>query len=369
MRTQVEIAFQFNLNTQITPPATPVDNQANVSHIAKIYDTKNYAYKGFRGFNFAGTKDQWSALADGTYKYYPDTGYNGYMSSTLSAADGTTDIALQFFVGGDVPDTLYLAFDSVCNEYATQLKITNSQNTNVVNVNNISYLVMVPIKSLALTPSTDLSLTVQILKWNKPYKNIKITQISFTYVGVYTGSDIVSFECSENLFDKQLLIRAGICEQFADLKIYDRTNVLHEFAMQEILVADQQVTITAIDDVNSKTYVLGSFFVNNWDVQSTDSTVGISCKDTSLTFDKIYVSAMEVQTRTVDDMLISIFAQLKNNNWQYIDDATATYCKSISTPNNWFYTDTLMSTLIKVCLLGMLRIYWYIDTFIVARCY
>lgn len=368
MRAQIDIAFQFNPNSNIALRDYENTNQANVS---KIYFMVNEtgSFRGFRGFHFAGTRDQWPAVANGNYLYYPDSGYKGYVSSTLSDAAGNTNVAVSFYIQGDIPDRMFITFDSVCNEYATSMTISNNQNSNVINVSNRRYITEINLQPLNLVQNDNVLLTISVKQWNKPFKNVKITTVSFNYTGIYTENDIIEFECSENLFDKQLKIEAGICEQYADIQIYDRSQLLHEFAMQEVLANEQKVTITIIDDANDTSYILGTFYVNSWDVKSNSSVVGLNCKDIMLTLDKLNIQAAEVVTRNVHDMLSLVFSALKNTSWKYIDSDTENYCKSITTPNSWFYTDTLMQTLIKICLLGQIRIYWYVDSFIVARCY
>ena len=369
MRTQVEIDFQFNPNSSISLRETELPSGANVSNGELIFEESNYAFKGFKGFHFGDDDHKWPALADGSYKYYGPEGYRGYISQSLTNENRESDVTILFFVDGQVPDRLFISFDQVCNEYATQLLIKNNQNSNQILVNNTRPICSIALENLDVAPADDLQFSVSILKWNKPFKNVKISQISFSYIGVYTENEIINYECSENLFNKQLQIQVGICEQYADIELYDRTELLHEFAYTEILATERKVTIKAIDDRTGVEHILGTYMVNSWDVQSTESTVRVSCSDNSFVFDNVYIPSVEVKTRNVDEMLRLVFSYIKNATFKYIDSETEEYCKSISTPNSWFYSDTALQTLLKICTLGLLRIYWHVDKFIVARCF
>lgn len=366
MRAQVEINYNFNINSDIVS-LDSADDQSDVSNIAPVIDTKSKGFRGFKGFHFAKNKNEWPATADGSYRYYSDEGYKGFISRNLSDANGNISVALSVTFAGDVPNAIYITFDQVCNEFATEIFVTNNQNGNTVTVNNRRYVARIALDSLVLDANP--TLTLNIRKWNTPFKSVKITKVSVSYIGIYDTSELLSVESSENLLNQQMQISAGICEQYANVSLYDRSGMLHEFAMLEILLKEQQVSIYAIDDNNNIEYQLGAFNVSAWDVQSNNSIVKLSAIDATQTLDKIYISMLPIKNRTVDDLLTICFAQLKNASWKYIDDDTSTYCKNIKTPNSWCYTGTLLDTLIKVCLLGMLRVYFYIDSFIIARCY
>lgn len=369
MRAQVEIAFNFNPNTQISAPET-FSEQANVSHAEKIFEDSRF--KGFQGFHFAAAKGEWPADASGMYHYYPDEGYKGFISRGMSNEEGTfsSSISIQVQIDGDMPNELFIQFDAICNEFATQMKVTSNQNSNTMLVNNSKYVCKIALDSLNLVSQEETTiLSIELLKWNKAFKGVKITRISVNYVGVYDASELISFECSENLLNAQMQVSAGVCEQYADVEIYDRSGMLHELATDEILNGEQNITVLAIDDEANSTEILGVYSIGDWDVPSTSSRVKLSAKDNSSTLDELYVSMLPIKDRDVDELLNLCFSQLKNTSWKYIDEDTKTYCKSIITPNSWCYTGTLLETLVKVCLLGMLRIYWYVDSYIVARCY
>jgi hypothetical protein len=181
---------------------------------------------------------------------------------------------------------------------------------------------------------------------------------------VYNDSYIEDIRCSENLTNSSIDIEPGICEQYAEITLYDRDGDIHDRASSGTLAKKQKVEIL-IEDGES----IGTYFTTEWNVPGESSSITITCSDPSTTFGDIQIESAGIKTRTVDDLLTLTFEQIKSVVWQYIDTDTQAYCESIRVPNSWYYASSAKSTLNKICSLGMLRIYWYIDRFIVARCY
>lgn len=374
MRALIEIEY-LTANTQVEGvDENTTSPGCNVSNVVSATVPTN-KFQGFKGFHFAGIKGEWPAIANGEFLYYPDTGYLGFCSQTLSAADSTTDIKIVFTLSGEVPTYINIQFDKVVNEYATEYTISNNQNSNKITVNNTRYRSFVNIAPLNITASAILTLT--ITKWSKPFKNIKITRITFGFVGEYTDNELESFKCSEQLLDQRFQIKPGIIEQYADINFKDRFGELQDLAVQGFLMDNLTVSVYAIDDTKEDPnnpgqplYILqGTYKTDTWDVTGTSNEVKLSCKDVTRSFETVQVRSVDIATRNVDDLLKLCFGYFPQVTWAYIDKDTENYCKSIVTPNSWLYADTLENTLQKVCNLGMLRCYWFTDSIIVARCY
>lgn len=374
MRALIEIEYLM-ANTQVEEVDDSLTSPGcNVSNVVSATVPSN-KFQGYKGFHFAGTVGEWPAIANGDYKYYPDEGYMGFCSQMLSAADGTTNIKIVFTLSGEVPSYINLQFDKVCNEYATEFVISNNQNSNKITVNNVRYRSFVNIEPLNITAAAVLTLT--ITKWSKPFKNIKITKITFGFTGQYTDNELESFKCSEQLLDSRFQIKPGVIEQYADISFKDRYGELQDLAVQGFLMDNLTVSIYAIDDQKEDPdnpgqpmYILqGIYKTDTWDVTGTSNSVKLSCKDITRSFETVQVRSVDIQTRNVHEMLALCFGYFPEISWTYIDTDTENYCKSIVTPNSWLYASTLEDTLQKVCNLGMLRCYWFTDRIIVARCY
>jgi hypothetical protein len=371
---RVHVKIDFNIGQDITVSAGRIINSdsANVSDFSKAVES-NYIYKGFKGFQFAENYGEYPAIADGSYKYFPDDGYKGFMSAKLSVADGTfgTNISkptLSITARGATPEYLYIQFDAVANIYAKKFRITTNANSNALIVNNTAASLLVSLSSLNLpTDRSSTDIYIEFIAMNKPYQSVRITQLNVSYIGYYTGSELKSVENSEQLFDSQMQISPGLIEQYADIVIYDRDNSIHTLAKEAKLSEEFKVTVEAIDQ-DGNTQTIGSYITYDWDVESNKSEISLQCTDNSGQLDVIYIDTIDLKTRTVDDLLTLIFSTAAVF-WEYIDSTTKTYCQSISIPNNWWYKSTARELLDKVCILGQLRVYSYLNTFVIARCY
>jgi hypothetical protein len=369
MRVHVKIDFNIGQDTAFSVDPTLQSSGANVSNVSKIVES-NYTYRGFKGFQFAQNYDEYPAIADGSYKYFPDEGYKGYMSASLSKADGTFDSnpILVVTSTGAIPEYLYIQFDSTVNIYAKKFRITTNVNSNAIVVNNMSSNLLISLDSLNLpTDQSTIRIYVEFISINKPYQSLRITQLNGSFIGYYTGNELKSVENSEQSFDSQMQISPGLVEQYADIVIYDRDNSIHTLAKNAKLSDEFKVTIEAINQ-NGDSQIIGSYITYDWDVESNKSEVSLQCIDNNKLLDSIYIDTQALKTRTVNQLLTLIFSTV-GLSWEYIDSTTKTYCQNISVPNSWWYKSTARELLDKVCTLGQLRVYSYLGTFIVVRCY
>lgn len=367
MRIQVKVNFKEKdvANVFLDEATLPV--QTNVSNSDAIVEGVSNGYNGFQ--LSVGNANPVSRL-DGSTRFYPVTGYPGLITMELSGEGGSCSTIIPFVLTGNTPENLYLNFDSVTKEHAVDFKITNNVTNYAITVtNNTSVLLVLPLKDLRL-PSTlsNAIFTLKITKWSKPNSSIKITRLSTYYLAVYTGTDLKSVANSENLLDSQMQVTSGICEQYADVSVYDRYGVLRKFALTNKLTPDHVLSISAVDDADGITYEMGSYIISDWNFDGISSTVGITCRDKSYLFEKINIERSVIADRTLDELINILFAQAPGMSWRYQDSETRTRCKAIVIPNNWYHASDLYTMLNKICALGMLRIYWYVDTFIVGRC-
>lgn len=367
MRPQIKISFKEENVADVTFVTSELPSMSNVANVNDVIEGRG---DGFRGYQVSpSTSRVVSPFGEGMF-LYSAAGYPGILTSALSDSSGGCSVTIPFHLTGNLPKYLYIAFDKVAKEYAEAFTLSNSANSNKINItNNKGHLITIKFSELDL-PSTlnDVTFTLNITKWSRPNASIKITRLSTFYTIQYSGRDIKSFTNSENLLDAQMQIVPGICEQYANISVYDRYNVLKDFALANMLAKDYVVSIAAIDDVESTSYDMGNYIIADWDFESVSSTVGIICRDKSYLFEKINIERAPIKDRTLDELLGIMFSQAKGMSWVYKDNETRVRCEQIVVPNSWYHASDLYTMLNKLCALGMLRIYWYIDTFIVGRC-
>lgn len=366
MRTQVTIKFKENTGTSLEFRDLELPSASNVSKVKSIL---NNTSRGARGFQLSKRRGEPVSTLDGSYGYFASDGYAGYLSSEICGATGSfsTALELDFYVAGNRPDYLYVVFDTVAQEYATRFMLRSPSVTLSVS-NNTSVICRLPVRSLNMpTTGEGIVMTLVINKWSKPYKSAKVTLISKNFVGVFVGSDLKSVACSENTLDEQMSLSPGIIAQYADISLYDRQGFIHRLAEEGALLQEADVAVEAVDD-DGTTHALGTYLVSTWDVPATSSTVSVDCTDVTATLERLDVPQQPVEDRTLHDMLTLLFQYIRNASWMYYDDETEKYCKRIMTPDSWFKAESVYVLLNKICSLGMLRIYWQVNTYVVARC-
>ena len=368
MRPQVEIKFVPNAEVQLYWGDATLPEQANISNISSVLVN---TYRGYKGFQLSQTSDSPVTPLDGTYKLYTSNGYKGFISRKLSDDNGIANVAISFYINGQVPEHLYVTFDAVNKEYAKHLRVYSSDNSTGYHYNNTSanVVVMLPLKEIVNgTMAQNVLITIVVILWSRKNSSVKITSISPFYSSIFAGDTLISFECSENSYDTSMSLRPGICEQYADVKVYDATNALHNLALHNVLDYDCQVTIRIQNDKSEEYTDIGTYVVNEWEIDANSSEVTILCHDKSYLFEKIDIQRTTVNTRTLNDFIHILFEQARGMSWKYADEDTRERCLGIEIVNSWYRESDLRTMLDKICAVGLLRIYWYLDTFIIARC-
>lgn len=365
MRTQVSIELPNAQETSLSFAAAEVPKTANISNPTKIFSVDEY---GARGFQLSEKKSEVVSTLDGKYLLYSDLGFSGYVSSALSDAQGNfqQDVSFSFRLSYERPAYLFIVFDPVAKEFATAFSLQYGS-TKLSITNNTSTVYIVDTAALKLPMNNNSSkITVSIQKWSSAYKSAKLFQIFPALIMSFTGKDLKSFTCSENATNTQLSISPGVIEQYADITVYDREGLLRKLAALGLLVEDMKVEIVACED---NCTALGSYTVSNWNVDTTSASIKIECRDQTSKLSKVNIPGAAIQDRTLHNMLTYVFNCLGNVAWGYFDAATQIYCRNIYTPNSWSYAAPADKVLAKLCTLGMLRIYYWINKYVVMRCY
>ena len=120
MRVQAQIDYQLNIGTSASL-GNPLPEQCNVSHRDLLTSTK--AFKGYKGFHFAANSDQKIIKADGSYKFYPDSGYQGFIAKSFTDANGNRNLTVHLQFTGEAPKQLLFQFDSVDNTYPLSMTL------------------------------------------------------------------------------------------------------------------------------------------------------------------------------------------------------------------------------------------------------
>ena len=312
---------------------------------ANVSNQPNQDSAGFKGYHVAAVEGQWPSTNDGSYKAYPDSGYPGWISQSLSAADGSINgtWTLAFSAATEV---LVVSFDRVCGEWATQAVVTVNGQTQ--QLTNSSWKMFVRLNGAT-------SCTIQFTKWNKAYKNVKITSFDTETTEVFEGSAVVSATYSEQVWNSQFEISTGFMEQYADIDFRDIHGVLHAAADSDLLMDNAQVRIYTIDEDGTKRHA-GTYISNTWSVSGEDDTVQLACNDESRNFEK-YTLDVIGQNMTVTQILNAVFAAVPNVDFA-IPSSVASHLNSCVCADVYFQAVDAQTILDEVCDRWMLRLYW-----------
>lgn len=336
----------------------PGGDISNVSNSSEIFNDTEYV--GYKGFHLAEELGKYPSTCNGEYLYYPDEGYKGYCSSKLSDTDCYIGIDFNLQLS-NCPETIAIYFDSISNTYARTVQVLNSENSNSIIVNNRSSVCLIDITALNIKKS-DTIIYIKFQYLNRPNTNLKITKMAFEYIRTYTDDIIKDFKCSEQLLDTTFRINPGVLQQYAEISFKDKYGEFKDLAKRELLNDNLFVKIYINDTL------VGTYMTESWDIKANNTNVSLNCTDPCRLLDYINVTRVPVASRTVDDLLNMAFSYTEYT-FEYLDSDVEELCKKITNGTSWIYPSSLTDFLKKVCLLGMIRIYWYKDKFMVARCY
>ena len=284
------------------------------------------------------------------------------MSQTLSGADGTTSVSIYIKPKTEV-SFLVITFDKTCGEYATKMVVAGLPDASNIRISNNSYVCFIKLPKAVTN-----TFTVEITQWNKPFKSVKITSISTGYTGIFKGSEISSFECSEQAWDSQFKLATGIMQQYADITFRDVYGVLQELAEVDALQEMLQVRIYSIDTDGTKT-LLGVYISDTWSCSGVDDQVTLSCNDLTRNFENIVTDVIGEQL-TVTEVLNRLNSVLPNfqivpKEDTYVTDPTTgtqmsmtEYLSTCVCEDVYFQSVALSSILSEICDRWMLRLYW-----------
>ena len=250
---------------------------------------------GFKGFQLSENDDEVVSTLDGTYKFYSNEGYPGWLSDAISNVEGYFTPTIRWLVTFESPvDHFYIRFDSEAEEYASEVRV-NGQT-----YYNDSTLLPVTLPKTA-------SATIEIVRWNKPYKSAKIVSIDDDQTLVFEGSEIEDVQCSEQAWASSFKLSTGFIQQYADITFRDVRKRLMALADSGKLTDFMPIDLFIQED--SVWIDLGTYISDSWDVDRTTSKVSVSCNDYTRIFDNVIVDII-AENISVADQLTMLSAQI-----------------------------------------------------------
>ena len=365
---RLEVQIEFSKNTESTLELASTVGMLDVSQPDVINDPET-DLSSFVGFQLSEEVDEYVSTLDGLYGLYGT--YNGVIFDNLSDANGEFHIQsdIIFNIIGRIPKYLYIMFDPVSGEYATEFTVDLILDNDLKSIqitNNTSVFRAISLEAFetARLDRTEYAyLGISIVKWSHAYKSPKIIYASDSYTAIFKNENLKNVRCSENSSNADLSLSLGIIEQFADITLYDRYGILMQLAIAGILTEKHFVNIWAEnDDVN---YLLGTYVTNDWDVSANSKIITLTCKDASSILDQ-YTVELPLDRRTAKDMLTAVFNFVPNYAYKFADTSTEQIFNNIVNTTNFFEKSSVREAVNKICNLGMANIYWSKDSFVIV---
>ena len=333
------------------------EDNLQVNNISSTQRLTTSGLSGGRGFVLSAADINESLLDDNNVLFGSD-GYPGIMSTGTTGGHGNIDFCVYFQFSGLLPNYLYVGFDSVLGEYATDFDLGNlTKGKSIYIRNNKKVLQRVDIDSIL--GSEDHVYYIRIHQWSKANTQVKLSMLGVCPQLVFNTRDIKNAEWSESAFADDVELSPGICEQYAELELYDRTGILTDLAKSALLTDSYEILISVNDDI------VNTYAIRDWDVDTDNSLFSLKGADYYYQFSNIKIEPQSVADRTVKDMLDFAF-DAAQKPYQWFSGSTHKP-SDIHTPNSWFAASTVGEFLEKVCNAFALRIYWIKDAYYIRE--
>lgn len=360
----VNIEYLINYELQFTGYSEQ-NHQSNTTDL-----NLDRTFKGKKGLHLCGgsvnaeTGEVSGCLLDGTFTFYKsnNSSYNGYLGNCLSNDNYGFSTAQYIDISvkndGSYIKSILVYFDSVANEFPTEVYFSNAVNDDGTTVSKYSSLYRIKNnKTLFMysfgEDSEIVSIRLNISKWNKKNALVKIVKIKTGYTGVYDYRTIKSLKWDDDKFSDETELKFGISSNKASLDIFDNDDIIDELYAKNLIFQNVEAKIH-IDGIYQ-----GSFYIDTKDNERGDDVWGFDCIDFFERMKDDIVPIMPIDATGTCNLtkIISWCCDRKGINVEYTSEAK-TACDNYYIPKAYIKSQqTLYDVLLKVCQVGLLRMY------------
>lgn len=361
---RVEIEFLVNYELTFTSYSEKHD-QSDMSNLN--IDTN---FKGKKGLHLCGgsvdeeTGEVSGCVLDGTYTFYKSTSnsYNGFMGNCLSNDNYGFSTAqyIDFSVKheGSYIKSILIYFDTVANEFPTELYFSNAINEDGTSVSKYSSLYKIKNNKTIFMysfgeDSQITSIRLNISKWSKKNAFVKILKIKTGYTGVYDYASLQSLRWDNDKFSDETELTFGISSNKASVEIFDTEDIIDELYAKNLIFQNVMAKIY-IDDIYQ-----GSFYIDEKNNDRGDEVWTFDCIDFFERKKDDIVPIMQIDTSGNCNLtkIISWVCDRAGIEVEYTDEAKAA-CDAYKIPRAYIKSQqTVYEVLLKVCQVGLLRMY------------
>lgn len=195
--------------------------------------------------------------------------------------------------------------------------------------------------------------------------------ISFENLQITLGSkDIIEASYSTNSMDSTLSLNPGICEQSAMIKFYDTDG-----KVEDLFESGNNTTSSIsfnVYDSNGKIVETRYFTSSQYSFDRDIGSCTIECTDSLDFLNNIDLPRMPTQSDsfTLFELIANTMARLPSNkSFKYQDTDARDFCLNLHLPKAWYDAQSMYDLIVKICNIGMLRIYSISNVFYIGRCF
>ena len=325
-------------------------------------------FKGKKGLHLCGgsvdeeTGEVSGCVLDGTYTFYKSTNnsYKGFMGNCLSNNNYTFSTAqyIDFSTkySGTYIKSILIYFDTVANEFPTELYFSNAKNENGSTVSKYSSLYKIKNNKTVFMysfgeDSQITSIRLNISKWSKKNAFVKILKIKTGYTGVYDYSTLKSLKWDNDMFSDETELQFGISSNTASVEIFDNDDIIDELYAKNLIF--QNVTMRIYIDGAYQ----GEFYIDTKNNERGSDIWNFECIDFFERIKDDIVPMMQIQNNMPLTKVISWVLDKKGIDYEYAE-GVYDVCYAYKIPQAYIKSQqTIYEVLLKVCQVGLLRIY------------
>lgn len=249
--------------------------------------------------------------------------------------------------------TIVLNFDSVSNEYATDISFSNAK-SGLSDITSITSDISYPNNDLVFIHKFDESLKItqiqiNINKWSKQNSLMKILKITTGYAGIYNKRNLINLDFTSDKVSVSEELRFGITNNDCTIKVIDNDLTIKKLNEKRLIRKNVRVLIT-IDDI-----IEGTFYLDNKTNPLYSNEWTFDCVDKFRTLQNQLQPKLDLAQRDLYTIINFLLGDGANIVWE---KETQEYCKNIVIEKSFFEANqTLYDLLLKCCQIGLLRIY------------
>lgn len=264
------------------------------------------------------------------------SGYNGYISKTLSNADGTCDFTMT--INGENIDNFTIHFDKVVNEYATEIYIDD-----VKYVNDDTHFFMNVINQN--------SHTVRFTKWSKGNSNIRFTAITIGLTLTFDKfNGLLSFVRGSQSMQDNTLPTYGAISQYGSVRLADYTGEINDIEQLNMLTSGIKVKLYLDDEL------VGDYLFESFDKEN-ETIYNIQLNDEIIKWNDIIVDSIKLQeNKTAKDLYDFLVSQYEAN-YESLSDYIENYLSYIKIKYYYLESGSLFSQWNKFCDLTQMLVF------------